>query len=51
MKPFINSVSNDHKILADVFSVPQEIFDLDNLSEVLSFEVSIMLWYVSIVFS
>ncbi|KAH1151473.1 hypothetical protein GYH30_045132 [Glycine max] len=39
MKPFINSVSNDHKILADVFSVPQEIFDLDNLSEVLSFEV------------
>ncbi|KAH1206594.1 hypothetical protein GmHk_16G046998 [Glycine max] len=39
MKPFINSVSNDHKILADVFSVPHEIFDLDNLSEVLSFEV------------
>ncbi|KAG4401800.1 hypothetical protein AAZX31_02G063100 [Glycine max] len=39
MKPFINLVSNDHKILADVFAVPQEIFELDNLSEVLSYEV------------
>ncbi|KAK7380708.1 hypothetical protein VNO78_33223 [Psophocarpus tetragonolobus] len=39
MKPFISSVSNDHKVLADVFTVPQEIFDLDNLSEVLSYEV------------
>ncbi|TKY46251.1 Nuclear factor related to kappa-B-binding protein [Spatholobus suberectus] len=39
MKPFINFVSNDHKVLADVFTVPQEIFDLDNLSEVLSHEV------------
>lgn len=39
MKPFVNYVSNDHKVLADVFTVPQEIFDLDNLSEVLSYEV------------
>ncbi|RDX63395.1 hypothetical protein CR513_58180, partial [Mucuna pruriens] len=39
MKPFTNSVSNDHKVLADVFTVPQEIFDLNNLSEVLSNEV------------
>ncbi|XP_027359523.1 uncharacterized protein LOC113868150 isoform X2 [Abrus precatorius] len=39
MKPFVNFVSNDHKVLADVFTVPQEIFDLDNLSEVLSYEV------------
>nr|KYP51159.1 Nuclear factor connected with kappa-B-binding protein [Cajanus cajan] len=39
MKPFINVVSNDHKVLADVITVPQEIFDLDNLSEVLSYEV------------
>ncbi|CAK8565405.1 unnamed protein product [Lathyrus sativus] len=39
MKPFVNYVSNDHKVLAYVFRVPQEIFDLDNLSEVLSYEV------------
>ncbi|GAU21289.1 hypothetical protein TSUD_286990 [Trifolium subterraneum] len=39
MKPFVNYVSKDHKVLADVFTVPEEIFDLDNLSEVLSYEV------------
>ncbi|KAK7271071.1 hypothetical protein RJT34_26677 [Clitoria ternatea] len=39
VKPFVNFVSNDHKVLADVFTVPQQIFDLDNLSEVLSYEV------------
>ncbi|KAK7267259.1 hypothetical protein RIF29_19926 [Crotalaria pallida] len=39
MKPFVNFVSKDHNILADVFTLPQEIFDLDNLSEVLSYEV------------
>ena len=39
LKPFVNYVSNDHKVLADVFTVPQEFFDLDNLSEVLSYEV------------
>lgn len=39
MKPFVNHVSSDHKVLADVVTVPEEIFDLDNLSEVLSYEV------------
>lgn len=39
MKPFVNHVTNDHKVLADVVTVPEEIFDLDNLSEVLSYEV------------
>ncbi|XP_052722731.1 uncharacterized protein LOC108345574 isoform X2 [Vigna angularis] len=38
-KPFINSVANGHKLVADVLTVPQEIFDLDNLSDVLSYEV------------
>ncbi|CAJ1953337.1 unnamed protein product [Sphenostylis stenocarpa] len=38
-KPFINAVANGHKLLADVFIVPQEIFDLDNLSDVLSYDV------------
>ncbi|KAI4350427.1 hypothetical protein L6164_004884 [Bauhinia variegata] len=39
MKPFVNFVPNGHSVLADVFSAPQEIFDLDDLSEVLSYEV------------
>ncbi|CAL0299264.1 unnamed protein product [Lupinus luteus] len=39
MKPFVSSVSKDHNVLADVFTIPEEIFDLDNLSEVLSYEV------------
>ncbi|KAJ7971788.1 Nuclear factor related to kappa-B-binding protein [Quillaja saponaria] len=39
MKPYINTVSRDHNVLADVFAIPQEIFELDNLAEVLSFEV------------
>lgn len=47
MKPFVNFVSNDHKVLADVFTMPQEIFSLDNLSEVLSYEVGKVLWSVS----
>lgn len=51
IKPFVNFVSNDHKVLADVFTVPREIFDSDNLSEVLSYEVGKMLWQVSIVCS
>ncbi|KAE9619776.1 putative nuclear factor related to kappa-B-binding protein [Lupinus albus] len=39
MKPFASSASKDHNVLADVFTIPEEIFDLDNLSEVLSYEV------------
>ncbi|XP_019427423.1 PREDICTED: uncharacterized protein LOC109335725 isoform X3 [Lupinus angustifolius] len=39
MKPYVSSVSKDHNVLADVFTIPEEIFDLDNLSEVLSYEV------------
>ncbi|XP_073296007.1 uncharacterized protein [Primulina huaijiensis] len=37
--PFIEPGPHSHIILADVFSVPQEIFELENLSEVLSYEV------------
>ncbi|KAK4417958.1 hypothetical protein Salat_2208500 [Sesamum alatum] len=37
--PFIEPGPHSHNILADVFSVPEEIFELDNLSEVLSYEV------------
>ncbi|XP_023550358.1 uncharacterized protein LOC111808530 isoform X2 [Cucurbita pepo subsp. pepo] len=39
LRPFLDSVSNKHSILADVFDVPREIFELKNLSEVLSLEV------------
>ena len=51
MKPFVNFVSNDHKVLADVLTIPREIFNLDNLSEVLSYEVTIMLRSVSLLFA
>lgn len=38
MLPFVCSVTKSSAI-ADVVSVPSEIFDLDNLSEVLTYEV------------
>lgn len=44
MIPFIDHVPLCHNILADVLSVPQEIFDLDNLKEVLSSEVMLIAW-------
>ncbi|KAL7212246.1 hypothetical protein ACSBR2_015007 [Camellia fascicularis] len=37
--PFIDYVPHCHNILADVLVVPYEIFELDNLKEVLSYEV------------
>lgn len=43
LRPFVDSVSNEHAIIADVLDVPREIFDLENLSEVLSLEVAIFL--------
>ncbi|KAK7336172.1 hypothetical protein VNO77_16705 [Canavalia gladiata] len=39
MRPFVNFVHNAHSVLADVLAIPQEIFGLDSLSEVLSYEV------------
>ncbi|OIW06491.1 hypothetical protein TanjilG_05262 [Lupinus angustifolius] len=39
MKPFVSFVSEDHNVLADVFTIPEEIFDLVNLTEVLSYEL------------
>lgn len=37
--PFIEPGPHGHNVLADVFPVPQEIFELENLSEVVSYEV------------
>lgn len=39
LRPFVDLVSNEQTILADVFDVPREIFELEDLSEVLSLEV------------
>nr|XP_010942350.1 uncharacterized protein LOC105060379 [Elaeis guineensis]XP_010942351.1 uncharacterized protein LOC105060379 [Elaeis guineensis]XP_010942353.1 uncharacterized protein LOC105060379 [Elaeis guineensis]XP_019701301.1 uncharacterized protein LOC105060379 [Elaeis guineensis]XP_029116364.1 uncharacterized protein LOC105060379 [Elaeis guineensis] len=39
MASFVDSVPKSHSDLADVISVPQEIFSLENLTEVLSYEV------------
>lgn len=39
LSPFIDAVPSCHNILADVVNVPQETFDLENLSDVLSYEV------------
>lgn len=44
LRPFVDLVSNEQTILADVFDVPREIFELEDLSEVLSLEVAIILW-------
>ncbi|KAK1569266.1 hypothetical protein Q3G72_034651 [Acer saccharum] len=39
LRPFLDSVSNSRSILADVFSIPRETFELEDLTEVLSYEV------------
>jgi len=40
MTPFVDSIPKSQSDLADVISVPEEIFHLDSLSKVLSYEVS-----------
>ncbi|GMI93946.1 hypothetical protein like AT5G13950 [Hibiscus trionum] len=39
VKPFTDSTKHYNSALADVLTLPNEIFDLDNLTEVLSYEV------------
>lgn len=39
LREFIDPFSQRHGILADVLAIPQELFELENLTEVLSFEV------------
>ncbi|KAK1361279.1 putative nuclear factor related to kappa-B-binding protein [Heracleum sosnowskyi] len=39
LSPFIDAVPSCHNILADVVNVPEETFDLENLTDVLSYEV------------
>ncbi|KAK8664112.1 hypothetical protein V6N13_083914 [Hibiscus sabdariffa] len=39
VKPFTDSTIHYNRVLADVLTLPSEIFDLENLTEVLSYEV------------
>nr|XP_019068117.1 uncharacterized protein LOC101257819 isoform X6 [Solanum lycopersicum] len=39
LSPFLDSISHHHSILADVFTLPHETFELNNLSDVLSHKV------------
>ncbi|KAK4367323.1 hypothetical protein RND71_011115 [Anisodus tanguticus] len=39
LTPFLDSLTHPHSILADVFTLPHETFELKNLSEVLSHKV------------
>ncbi|XP_044466407.1 uncharacterized protein LOC123196438 isoform X2 [Mangifera indica] len=39
LRPFIDSVPGSHNALADVLSIPRDIFELENLGEVLSYQV------------
>ncbi|XP_042975734.1 uncharacterized protein LOC122307135 isoform X2 [Carya illinoinensis] len=39
LRPFNDSIPHHQNILADVFAIPQEIFELENLTHVLSYEV------------
>ncbi|XP_022774189.1 uncharacterized protein LOC111316504 [Durio zibethinus] len=39
LRPFTDYTLHYHRVLADVLTLPHEIFDLENLAEVLSYEV------------
>lgn len=43
LAPFLDSLSHHQNILADVFTLPHETFELKNLSEVLSHKVTVYL--------
>lgn len=40
LSPFVDAVPSCHSILADVVNIPRETFEIENLTEVLSYEVS-----------
>jgi hypothetical protein len=42
VRPFNDSVPPHQNSLADVFAIPQEIFELENLTGILSYEVPII---------
>lgn len=42
LRHFPDSTQHYHRVLADVLTLPSEIFDLENLTEVLSYEVIVV---------
>ncbi|GKV44376.1 hypothetical protein SLEP1_g51568 [Rubroshorea leprosula] len=38
LRPFIDSAPHYHSVLADVFTLPREIFELEDLTQVISYE-------------
>ena len=51
LRPFTDSTIHYHRVLADVLTLPHEIFDLENLKEVLSYEVIFLLFFVTVSFN
>lgn len=51
LRPFNDSVPHHQNTVADVFAIPREIFELENLAEVLSPEVLLTSWYKEAFFS
>lgn len=41
LRPFIDSYPSSQNILADIYDIPPEIHELENLREVLSYEVAV----------
>lgn len=48
LRPFTDSTIHYHRVLADVLTLPLEIFDFENLTEVLSYEVISLLFFITV---
>ena len=48
LRPFIDSKIHYPRVLADVSTLPHEVFDLQNLTEVLSYEVIFLLFFIRV---
>lgn len=48
LRPFTDSTVHYHKVLADVLTLPHEIFDLENLKRVLSYQVIFLLFITTV---
>lgn len=45
LRPFNDYIPHHQNVLADVFAIPHEIFELENLTHVLSYEVPNFFYY------
>lgn len=48
LRPFIDYFPHGHNTIADVYAVPKEIYELENLKDVLSYEVAGISWFLVI---